>query len=305
MSGEGTSSAGQPPVDQTEYWNGEVGERWARNQARLDRVFQPLTDALLAHAAPQMGEQAIDVGCGCGALSLALARRLGPAGSVLALDVSRPMLAIARSLPPDASQDAAPIEWREADASAPLVPAPAASLLASRLGVMFFADPAAAFAQMRRALRPGGRVSMLCWRPLDQNPWITVARGAALEVVPAPEPPPPHAPGPFAFADAERVGRILTDAGYESVNARPLDAVLPVAEAVDGSDEAAVEQAVAFTLEIGPASALLRDAGPATRQAAFAAARRAMRDHAADGRVALGAACWLYSAVNPGGPGPT
>ncbi len=292
---------------QVEYWNGEEGQRWVRSQDRMDRAFQPLTAALMERAAPRPGERAADIGCGCGDLSLLLAGRLGAEGRVLAVDVSRPMLdrGRARAL---AEAGHAAIDWQEADAAAWPFPEGGFDLLISRFGVMFFAAPAEAFRNMRRALRPGGRLAMLCWRPMQDNAWVAVPRAAMLPVVPAPEPMPPHAPGPFAFADAARVGAILTEAGFTAVASVGVDAALDTA--VPGStDAAALDDAVRFATESGPASALLRDVDDATRERAVAAVRAALRDRATvrgragGGRASLGAACWLFTAENPGAAG--
>ncbi len=285
-------------ADQVEYWNGDVGQRWARSQDRLDRAFRPLTAALIERAAPRRGERAADIGCGCGDLSLMLADRLGAEGQVLAVDVSRPMLEQARARQ-QASTGAgrAPIQWQEADAAAWPFSEGGFDLLASRFGVMFFADPVAAFRNMRRALRPGGRLTMLCWRPMPDNAWVAVPRAAMLGVVPAPEPAPPHAPGPFAFADAARVGAILAQAGFAEIASVGVDAALALT--TEGGPDAALDDAARFVVECGPASALLRDADDATRERGVAAVRAALRDRAGAGLALLDAACWLFTAENP------
>ena len=167
---------------------------------------------------------------------------------------------------------------------------------------MFFADPAAAFANLRRALRPGGRLVMLCWRAREENPWMAVALGAVLRVVPPPEPAPPEAPGPFAFAEAGRVERLLAEAGFDGIAAERLDAGLAVGEGRDGSDESALEEAVGFVLEVGPMAALLKDVEAEVRERARAGVLEALRPYARDGRVELGAGCWLYRAGNPTAP---
>ncbi len=294
MDAAAPSNAGQ-----VEYWNGDVGQRWVRNQDRMDRAFQPLTAALIEQAAPRPGERAADIGCGCGDLSLMLADRLGAEGRVLAVDVSRPMLDRGRARQQAlAGAGGAAIDWQEADAAAWPFQEGGFDLLASRFGVMFFADPVIAFRNMRRALRPGGRLVMLCWQPMQDNAWVAVPRAAMLQVVPAPEAAPPHAPGPFAFADAARVGAILAHAGFTAVAsatvAAPLDTAAP-----GSSDAAALDDAVRFATESGPASALLRDVDDAMRERAVAAVRVALRDRAGAGRASLDAACWLFTAENP------
>jgi ubiquinone/menaquinone biosynthesis C-methylase UbiE len=286
-------------ADQVEYWNGDVGQRWARNQDRMDRVFQPLTTALIERAAPRRGERAADIGCGCGDLSLMLADRVGAEGRVLAVDVSRPMLDRGRARQQAlAGAGRAVIDWQEADAAAWPFPEGAFDLLASRFGVMFFADPLAAFRNMRRALRSGGRLAMLCWQPMQDNAWVAVPRTAMLQVLPAPEPMPPHAPGPFAFADAARVGAILAQAGFVEVASARVAAALDTS-APGSTDAAALDDAVQFAIEAGPASALLRDIDDAMRDRAIAAVRAALRDRAGAGRASLDAACWLFTAENP------
>ena len=304
---DGMDAAAPGNADQIEYWNGDVGQRWARNQDRMDQAFQPLTAALIGQAAPRRGERVADIGCGCGDLSLLLADRLGAEGRVLAVDVSRPMLDRGRARQEAldgalAGADRAAIDWQEADAAAWPFPEGALDLLISRFGTMFFADPARAFRNMRRALRPGGRLVMLCWQPMAANAWVAVPRAAMLPLVPAPDPAPPHAPGPFAFGDAARVGAILAGAGFTDVASTPVAAALNV-PAPDGADDAALDDAVQFATELGPASVLLRDVDDATRAGAVSAVRDALRDRAGRGRTTLDAACWLFTAENPAAAG--
>ncbi len=296
---------GQANAEQIEYWNGEVGQRWVRRQEALDRVFAPLTAALLERATPRLGERVLDIGCGCGTTTLALAERVGAAGHVLAVDVSRPMLEHAQARAAAGGGTArAPIKWLEADASAHGF-GPTVDLLFSRFGVMFFDRPVAAFANLRQGLKPGGRLVMLCWRGREENPWVAVPLGAVLQVVPPPEPMAPDAPGPFAFADAERVGRILAEAGFHEITSERYDARLAVGERHDGSDEGALEEAAGFLLEVGPVSALLKDAEAEVRGLARAGVLKALRPYARDGRVELGASCWLYRAASPAAPATT
>ncbi len=290
------SGAAPGNIDQIEFWNGDVGRRWADNQERLDRAFRPFTAALIERGAPGRGERVVDIGCGCGDLSLALAGRVGDGGRILAIDVSQPMLDRARSRVQVPAGGQAAIEWLEADAAVLPFAAAGFDLLISRFGVMFFGDPVAAFRNLRRALRPGGRLAMVCWEPMQVNPWVSAPRAAMLQVVPAPAVPPPDAPGPFAFADAARVGAILANAGFDKIASVAIHARLEVGET--GAGEATLEEIVRFVVEVGPAAALLRDVDEATRARAVVSVREALRERSDAGHPLLDAACWIYTAVN-------
>jgi SAM-dependent methyltransferase len=298
---QGNNSQGndaQGNVAQVEYWNGRAGEIWARNQARLDRAFAPLTEVLVEKATPAQGEKIVDVGCGCGDLALALASRVGSAGHVMGIDVSKPMLERAQARADGLAGDHCSLAWVEADATNQAFVAEY-DLLVSRFGVMFFADPVAAFANLRRALKPGGRFAFLCWRPLDYNPWLGVPCAAMRELL-APQPPAdPFAPGPFALSDSERTTKILQAAGYSDVSAHRIDASVLLGRA-DGEasgdlNARAVEDALELSLRTGPAAALLREADEATRLAARERVADALATLVADGEVRLPGSCWLYT----------
>src|SRR5205823_10546814 len=155
-------------------WNGQSGERWFTNQARLDAMVAVFGQAAIEAAAPATGERVLDVGCGAGASSLALAARVGPGGQVLGVDISEPLIGRARALAP---QDT-PALFQVADASSTELPEGAFDILFSRFGVMFFDDPTAAFSHMRRALKPGARVAFVCWRGMAEYDWVRLLLGA-------------------------------------------------------------------------------------------------------------------------------
>ncbi len=272
-------------ADQISYWNEVAGAKWVRNQARLDRLMAPLTEALLAAAAPQTGEHALDIGCGCGELSLRLAAALGEGGSVAAIDVSRPMLAHAASRATASGGADAPIRWIEADASSHAF-SPEVDLVASRFGVMFFDDPPAAFAHLRRALKSGGRFAFLAWRGRADVEWMQKPLQWLAPLLPMPEFSDGE-PGPFGLADGARTRAILESAGFAAVTAERLDHAIVI-----GAD---LDDAVAMLAETGPAAGAIREAEPAVQEEA----RRRLREHlavhvGADGAVRLGAACWIY-----------
>jgi SAM-dependent methyltransferase len=284
-----------PNAEQVRYWNEVAGPRWVLFQERLDRELAVFAEAVLERAKPAAGEAALDVGCGCGATTLELGRRVGAKGRSLGVDVSRPMLERARARA--AAAGAAQVAFLEADAQTAALEPAAFDLLVSRFGVMFFTDPTAAFANLRRAMRPGGRVTFVCWQKIADNPWLLVPLGAVAQELPLPAPPPPDAPGPFAFADAERVRGLLERAGYGGVAFEDLR----LAVSFGGGT---LDEAVEFALEVGPASAALREAnvGPDVRARVVGAVRAALEPFAAEsGVVRLASAAWLVSARNPPG----
>jgi SAM-dependent methyltransferase len=278
----------QLQADQFAYWNGPGAEHWVAQQAHTDLMLAPAADALIAHAAPRPGERVLDLGCGCGSTTLLLAPIVGGTGHVTGLDFSAPMLRVARRR----GAGLANVAWAEADASS-YTPTQPFDLLVSRFGVMFFGDPVAAFANLRRTLRPGGRLAFVCWRPIAENPWMQVPLHAAYQHVPRLPKPGPEDPGPFAFADPERVIRILTGAGWSDPRFAKLDLELDIA--AGGGLDAAVAQAT----QIGAASRALRDAPEAARPAAVAAIRAALAPHVDGNRVTLPGAMWLVASDNP------
>jgi SAM-dependent methyltransferase len=276
-------------AEQRAFWNEQAGPLWVAHQERLDRQIGPHGEAALAKLAAQPGERVLDLGCGCGDSSLALARAVGPTGRVLGVDLSEPMLARARERA--AAAGLAHAAFRAADLqTAPLEPG-AFDAAFSRFGVMFFADPGLAFANVRRALRPGGRLAFVCWRPVAENPWVRVPMAAAAPLLSLPPPPPEGTPGPFAFGDAARVRRILTEAGFESVVIEPADLVMEPG----GGDP---DEAADLFLQVGPLAFALREAGAdeALRAKVRGAVREAFAPHVRNGRVALGSAVWLVRA---------
>lgn len=283
------TDAAQVHADQVAYWNGGGGERWVAGQAHTDAMLAPVAEAAIAHAAPRPGERVLDIGCGCGVTSVALAGAVAPGGSVTGLDVSGPMLAVARQR----AGGRGDLAWVLADAAAHEFTAGAFDLLFSRFGVMFFGDPTAAFANLRRAARPGARLVFACWRALDENPWMLLPLQAAQSIVPPLPRPGPEDPGPFAFADTARVTRILTGAGWNSPTFTRLDVTLDVAGG--GGVAAATDHAT----RIGAAARLLADQPEEVRRAAQEAIRTALAPHAtADGRVGLRGGVWLVASRN-------
>jgi len=232
------------------------------------------------------------VGCGCGHTSVELAERVGETGRVVGADISGPMLEDARQRAARAGRSN--LEFIQTDAQTHAFEPGAFDLVFSRFGVMFFADPVAAFRNLLGALRPGGRLVFLCWQEIGRNPWMLAPAAAAAKHVDMPPPAAPGSPGPFAFADRERVTGILTDAGFEAAEGRPIDRRVVMASGL-GLDEAA-----RFIMQMGPAGAALRDAAPEVVEAAAASVREALEPHKTERGIEMEAAAWLFSARRAG-----
>jgi SAM-dependent methyltransferase len=273
---------------QIEYWNDKAAVTWTTFQERIDAVFEPITALAVDAAAPAPGEHAVDVGCGCGGSLLALAARLGPSGRVVGLDVSKPMAARARERIAAAGLSQAEIVV--ADAASHDLGGIDVDLLFSRFGVMFFADPVAAFGNLRRAMRPGGRLLCVAWRPFADNPWFRVPLEAAGSLL-APQPPTdPDAPGPFAFGNADRTQSILEDAGWRGVTLTRQD--VPMRFAAAGQ----IEQATEFATRVGALARVLGEEPPEVRAQATAAVAEALRAYDGPDGINLTGSVWLISA---------
>jgi SAM-dependent methyltransferase len=280
------SAPSPKPQDQAAYWNDEGGRRWVENIERVERMLQPLSQRLLEGAKPAAGEHVLDVGCGGGVTSAAFAEAVGPAGHVTGADVSAVILDVAKQRYGARGN----LEFALGDCAAlPFAPA-RFDLLASRFGVMFFPEPGEAFAHLRKAVKPGGRLAFLAWRALDMNPWMGVPVQAAFSVLPRPEPPPPHAPGPFAFADGARLQDLLEGAGWREVRLETVEAMLDL-----GDPDMAVQQMI----RMGPPAPIFAQADAATQAQVVAAVTRAFAPHVADGRITMRGATWLVHATAP------
>jgi len=269
------------------FWNGKGGHTWVARQEHTDITLAPVTDALLAFAAPRAGERVADVGCGCGAPTLEFARAVGPTGRVAGLDISGPMLAEGERRAKAAS--ITNVDWRETD------PATAAldqyDLLTSAFGVMFFGDRVAAFTNMRRSAAPDARMALVCWRTLAENPWMEVPMTAVAQHLPPRPKPVPHAPGMFAFADPEHVSEVLTAAGWTPPRFKKLDMRLDIAAG------GGLEEAVLQSTEIGAVNSWLRNQPADVVSAAVASLREALAPYADDTSVRLPGAMWLISSA--------
>ncbi|HLZ06413.1 MAG TPA: methyltransferase domain-containing protein [Bradyrhizobium sp.] len=281
-----TPTEHQGNTDQIAYWNGPNGQRWTDRQAEQDVLLAPVSKALFDRAAARVGERIIDVGCGCGSTSLALVGQVAPSGFVLGIDISGPMLARARERAPKGAS----VDFVQADATDYPFDPESFDVLVSRFGVMFFAEPAVSFANLRRALRPSGRLAFACWREPKENPWMMAPLQAIYQHVPKLPPVGPEDPGPFAFASEERVNRILAGAGYKAI------AMEPVALSLDIAVGRGLDAAVKAAMQIGPGSRALEGHPPETRAAAAKSVKEMLTPYVRGESVALPGSIWIVTA---------
>lgn len=270
--------------EQIDYWNGKAGETWVEAQDRIDRTLAGLTEQALVRANPQAHERVLDIGCGCGTTTLALA---GKASHVTGVDISAPMLALARQRTSGMDN----VAFEQADAAERSF-APDFELIFSRFGVMFFSDPVAAFSNIHHALAPAGRMILLCWQAPASNPWMSTAgrivQPFLAEANPDAPAPDPKAPGPFAFGDGDYVREILEAAGFTQIRLDVAKADIKLGDTVD--------EAMDFQSRIGPLSRALTELDGDAREQALAAVRSEFERLAGPDGLTLGAAAWLVSA---------
>lgn len=269
--------------EQIQLWNGSAGERWVRHQGLTDHAIEAFGRALFGHLDLALGESVLDIGCGGGTSLLQIAKEVGPTGRVLGLDASQALLDHARAsakLIPQA-------EFLMEDASQVHLP-PEFDVLFSRFGIMFFPDPVAAFRNLQRALKPGGRFAFTCWQSRAHNPWSSVPLEAILPLVPEPPPAPiPRAPGPFAFEDKDHFKQTLHAAGFTNIRIESIQAPVPLGFG-------GVQAAVDFTLSVGPSAGLTERQSPEVQTQIRARLTELFADHP-EGQVTLPGTAWLVT----------
>ena len=279
---------GTPNAREVQYWNSAHTRAWADEYEAIDRLFAGLTRVALDHAAPKLGERVIDIGCGSGTTVLELATRVGPSGYVLGADVSKPSVEKAQQRIAAASLHQA--EAVLCDASTHVFPANSTDLAFSRFGVMFFADPVATFANIRKAMKPDGRLALAVFRSLQENKWASATVGAVRHLLPPTTPPGPEEPGQFSWGDAARVHRILETAGFQDVSLTPHDPAMPIA----GPGGAA--EAASFMSRVGPVARATGDASEQQRKEVRAALEAFFRSHEGPPGIVFQGAIWIVTA---------
>jgi SAM-dependent methyltransferase len=280
---ESIMNVAPPVVDQATLWNGIAGRAWVDAQELLDAMFKPLADLLVEAVAATSARHILDVGCGAGGTTLAIARRLGGSGICSGIDISEPMLAAART---HAERESTPATFIRADAQTHAFAPASFDMIVSRFGVMFFDDPVRAFANLRRAAMVDAELRFIAWRSPQDNPFMTTAERAAAPLLPDIPARRPDGPGQFAFADAQRVQRILADGGWGKIDIRPLDVTLSFP----------ANELVRFFTHLGPVGRLLGDLDEAMRAKVIETVRAAFHPFVHGEAVRYNAACWTVGA---------
>ena len=273
---------------QADFWEA-AGPVWRREQEQLDAQISEHGLEAMDMLAPRAGETIIDIGSGTGTSTFQLAERVGDGGQVIGCDISSTMCDAARARA--ASLGVTNVEFVAADAHTHSFD-PSADAVYSRFGVMFFGDPKGAFANIRTALKPGGRLGFACWQSPMANPWITKPLEAVRQHMEVPFGTDPRAPSPFAFADPEWVREVLAAGGFEDVALKPFEA-----KAYLGGD---LDSAVQFVLGINPMTAGLAERDPELATRVFADVGEALRPYVTDAGVLTDSSTWLVTASNPG-----
>lgn len=275
-------------VEMAAAWDGAEGDHWAEHAERYESIARDFEKALLDRAALRPDDDVLDVGCGTGGSTRDVAR-IATSGTVVGIDLSRRMLDRARAAV--AAEGLGNVDFVQGDAQVHPFPPASFDVAVSAFGAMFFADPVAAFRNIARALRPDGRLALLAWRPLEENEWLRVLRGALASGRDLPSPP-VGLPGPFGLADPAQADAVLRDAGFADVAVEPLDGPMRF-----GRD---TEDAFTFVSTQGITRGLLGDLDADAAAAAVEELRRALADHETPDGVVLGGAAWLVGARRSG-----
>lgn len=266
-------------------WNGRNGHQWLLHQDRLDAMLAPFGSTAIAAAALKPGMDVLDIGCGAGDSTLAIAEQVGENGTALGIDISQALIGRARERA-EATGSRARFDLSDA-AQAPF-PAAMFDCLFSRFGVMFFDDPVAAFAHLRPTLKPDGQLLFACWRAAGDNDWVRLPMRAIAEIVPPAPPSSPDAPGPFSFGDPARITDVLSAAGFNDIVITPFDHDILFGETV----AAAVQRA----LDVGPLERALAGQPDTVRARAIMAVGNAFDARRTDRGVVINGAAWIVAA---------
>ena len=277
-----------PNAGQVEHWNGVESRHWVAEADRYDGMLRPLGELAMDAAGLESGDRVLDIGCGSGATTIALADLVGPTGTVTGIDLSEKMLAPARDEAARAVMTN--VHFELGDVQVHPFPTAAFDVACSRFGLMFFADPGAAFANIAGALARDGRLSFVCWRDRAEQEWIEVPLRAAVAHVPRPEFGKPGEPGMAGLADPERTRAILQSAGFTAIEVQPVDATVTL------GGSGSLDDVMPFVEAGSLGRALLTDASAEQAAAVRSAIREALAPYETPTGVVLGAAVWIVTA---------
>lgn len=269
--------------EQTKLWNGPAGRGWVEAQAVLDQMFRPFEDLLIETVVAGSGNRVLDVGCGTGSTTLGIARQLGAKGKCIGIDLSEQMLAVARAR---AEREGTPAKFIRADAQVYAFEPASFDMIVSRFGLVFFDNPVEAFANLRRAAKDRAALQFVAWRSSAENSFMTAAQEVAERFLPNIAIPQPDAPGPLAFANPDRIRRILDESGWVDINIESMDVVCTFAE----------KELVRYLTFVGPVGRILQEADGHLRRQVIEAVRPAFEPYIHGDEVRFTAACWMAGA---------
>jgi SAM-dependent methyltransferase len=269
--------------EQAARWNGVAGRAWVEAQEVLDRIFKPFEDLLSQAIRAESGGRVLDVGCGTGSTTLAVARLLGAQARCVGIDISGPMITAARAR---AERESLAVDFIQADAQTHTFEPASFDTIISRFGVMFFDDSVRAFENLRHAAREDAELRLITWRSAAENPFMTTAERAAAPLLPDLPVRRPDGPGQFAFADPDRVRAILEASGWADIEIRPIDVACTLPET----------DFVRYVTRLGPVGLVLQDADDRTRAEVITTLRAAFNPYVEGAEVRFTAACWMVSA---------
>ena len=276
----------QSDPEQRTLWNGGAGSAWVEAQDLLDQIFKPFEDLLVQAISPGCEDQVLDVGCGTGATTLAVAQFLGANGCCTGIDISDPMISAARSR---AEREGVPASFICEDAQTHAFEPESFDTIISRFGVMFFDDSVRAFANLKRAATAEAKLRFIAWRSAAENPFMTTAERAAGPLLPNLPGRRPDAPGQFAFADPRRVHAILEESGWAQIDIQPIDVSCTLPE----------KELVHYFTRLGPVGLILQEVDDRTRLRVIETVRAAFVPYVYGAEVRFTAACWMVSARAP------
>jgi SAM-dependent methyltransferase len=277
--------------EQTALWNGTTGQAWVASQTVIDQVFKPFEDLLVKEVSAAISSgDVLDVGCGTGSTTVAVARLLGAKGHAIGIDISEPMVAAARDR---AKRENVSANFVRADAQSYSFEPASFDMIVSRFGVMFFDDFVRAFGNLRLAARDNCQLRLITWRAPAENPFMTTAERAAAPSLPNLLPRVPDAPGQFALADQHRIYRILEESGWDAIDIRPINVACTLPE----------QELVPYFTRFGPLGRVFHEVDEPTRTQVIQIVRTAFDPYVHGAEVRFIAACWLVGARALPGPG--